>query len=515
MKARALAVLGTGSDVGKSVIAAGLCRLLVRAGVRVAPFKAQNMSNNSFVTRDGKEIGRAQALQAQACGLDPHTDMNPILLKPESDRCAQIVVQGKVWGKSEARDYFRQKAELAERVRESYARLVKRYDMIVIEGAGSAAEMNLRDRDLANWAMVELADARVVLVADIDRGGVFAQVIGTLDLFTSEERGRVIGVIINKFRGDRTLFDDGVKFIEARTGLSVLGVVPMLRDLVIDQEDSVEVERASQEPFDSAHMNVAVVLLPRMSNFTDFKHLAFEDDVRLRYAADPRDLTGADVVIIPGSKNTIEDLWALQRAGFTEALRRHVASGRELIGICGGFQMLGRQIADPDGVESGGVVDGLGFLDVSTRMVPAKVTQLVEAQALHLDAGTAWAVQGYYIHMGDTQRGMDHPCFRVCRVDTPSDLLDRSWTDPLDGAVSHDGLIWGTYIHGVFDQPGFRRAWLNRLRRRNGWEAVRLEASTGVTQRLNGELDRWADHIENHLNLTRVLNGLHRGRQES
>ena len=245
MKARALAVLGTGSDVGKSVIAAGLCRLFVRAGVRVAPFKAQNMSNNSFVTRDGKEIGRAQALQAQACGLDPHVNMNPILLKPESDRCSQMVVQGRVWGKSEARNYFEQKAELAERVRESYERLAERYDVIVIEGAGSAAEMNLRDRDLVNWSMVELADARVVLVADIDRGGVFAQVIGTLDLLTSEERGRVIGVIINKFRGDMTLFDDGLRFLEARTGLPVLGVVPMLRDLVIDQEDSVAVWRWS------------------------------------------------------------------------------------------------------------------------------------------------------------------------------------------------------------------------------------------------------------------------------
>ncbi len=508
MKARALAILGTGSDVGKSVIAAGLCRLLVRAAVRVAPFKAQNMSNNSFVTRDGKEIGRAQALQAQACRLDPHVDMNPILLKPESDRCAQIVVQGKVWGKAEGRVYFEQKQELVERVRESYERLTERFDVIVIEGAGSAAEMNLRDRDLANWSMVELADARVVLVADIDRGGVFAQVVGTLDLLTSEERGRVIGVIINKFRGDMELFDDGMRFLETRTGLPVLGVVPMLRDLVIDQEDSVEVERASEAPFDSSHVNVAVILLPRMSNFTDFKQLAAEVDLRLRYASDPRDLTGADVVIIPGSKYTIVDLRDLQRAGFPEALRRHVASGGELIGICGGFQMLGHEIADPDGVESGGVVDGLGLLDVSTKMLPIKITRLVEAQALHVDAGAANMIRGYFIHMGDTKRGMDQPCFRLCPVGTPSDPLGRSWTDPLDGAVNHDGLIWGTYIHGVFDQPGFRRAWLNRVRGRKGWEAVRLEVSEHVTQRLNCELDRWADHLASHLNLQPIFSGL-------
>jgi adenosylcobyric acid synthase len=508
MMAQALAILGTGSDVGKSVIAAGLCRLFARTGMQVAPFKAQNMSNNSYVTRDGKEIGRAQALQAQACRLDPHVDMNPILLKPESDRCAQIVVQGRVWGKAEGRVYFKQNPELAELVRESYQRLAARFDLIVIEGAGSAAEMNLRDRDLANWSMAELADARVVLVADIDRGGVFAQVIGTLDLLTAGQRGRVIGVIINKFRGDMELFDDGMRFLETRTGLPVLGVVPMLHDLVIDQEDSVKVERASEAPFDSSYVNVAVILLPRMSNFTDFKQLAAEVDVRLRYAAEPRDLAGADVVIIPGSKNTIEDLRALQRAGLPEALRRHVDSGRELIGICGGFQMLGYEIADSDGVESKGVVDGLGLLDISTRLLPAKVTQLVEAQALHIDAGTATAIRGYYIHMGDTKRRTDHPCFRVCPADPTPELHIPSKTDSLDGAVNHDGLIWGTYIHGVFDQPGFRRAWLNRIRGRKGWEAVRLEISEHVTQRLGGELDRWADHIESHLNLKPIFSWL-------
>ncbi len=232
MRACALAVLGTGSDVGKSLITAGLCRLFLRAGLQVAPFKALNMSNNSFVTPDGKEIGRAQALQARACGLEPHTDMNPILMKPESDRSAQIVVQGTVWGKAEAKTYFQRHAELAECVRESYERLAGRYDLIMIEGAGSAAEVNLKDRDLANWSAVEMADARVVLVADIDRGGVFAQVIGTLDLLDFHERARVIGIIINKFRGDPALFEDGVAFIEQRTGLPVLGVVPMLRGLL-------------------------------------------------------------------------------------------------------------------------------------------------------------------------------------------------------------------------------------------------------------------------------------------
>ena len=498
MKARALAVLGTGSDVGKSLITAGLCRLFFRAGVRVAPFKAQNMSNNSYVTPDGREIGRAQALQAQACGIDPDADMNPILMKPESDRSAQIVVQGKVWGKAEARTYFERRAELAERVQESYERLASQYDLIVIEGAGSAAEMNLRDRDLANWSAVDMAAAQVVLVADIDRGGVFAQVIGTLDLLAPRERARVIGIIINKFRGDASLFEDGVRFIEQRTGLPVLGVVPMLRDLVLDQEDSLEIDRARQAPFAPDRINIAVVLLPRMSNFTDVRRLAAEDDVILRYVADPRDLAGADIVVIPGTKNTIGDLHHLREAGFAEAFREHVARGGELLGLCGGYQMLGRSIADPDGVESGGVVEGFGWLDVTTRMQSTKVTQLVEAQGLHVDGGAAGVVRGYYIHMGETHRGTDRPCFQVRPVGH-HDLMGRTESEGLDGAVSHNGLVWGTYIHGVFDQPGFRRAWLNQVRRRKGWRPLDCDVSEQVSRRFDDEMDRWADHVASHL----------------
>ena len=503
MKTRALAVFGTGSDVGKSVIAAALCRLLFRAGIRVAPFKAQNMSNNSCVTGDGKEIGRAQVLQAQACGVDPRADMNPILLKPESERCAQIVVQGTVWGRSDGREYFTHKAELAERVRESYERLAAQFEVIVIEGAGSAAEVNLRDRDLANWAMAEMADARVVLVADIDRGGVFAQVVGTLDLLAPEERARVVGVIINKFRGDAALFEDGVRFLRARTGLPVLGVVPMLRDLAVDQEDSVTVERAHQMPFDSTCINIAVVLLPRMSNFTDFKPVMMESDVRLRYVEHPRDLTGADVVILPGSKNTLDDLLAVRHAGFSEALRRHVDSGGELVGICAGYQMLGHEIADPDGVESGGTAAGFGFLDVSTVMRPVKTTSLVEAQVLHVLNAQA-SVRGYYIHMGSTRPGRDRPCFRVSFRRTAGGT-DGLPPPILDGAVRSDGLVWGTYIHGVFDRADFRRSWLNRIRRRKGWQELSLETSESVSRRLDGELDRWADHVGAHLDITSIF----------
>jgi adenosylcobyric acid synthase len=508
MKAQAVAILGTGSDVGKSLIAAGLCRLFYRAGVHVAPFKAQNMSNNSFVTLDGKEIGRAQALQAQACGLDPQADMNPILLKPESDRRAQVVVQGKVCSTSDAQEYFQQHNELAQRVRESYDRLAAHHTVIVIEGAGSAAEMNLRDRDLANWFSVEHADAKVLLVADIDRGGVFAQVIGTLDLLSPHERKRVLGIVINKFRGDAALFADGVSFIEQRTGLPVLGVLPFLRDLALEQEDSLDIERRRHKPFATDHVNIGVILLPRMSNFTDFDQLAAEEDVILRYVADPRELDGADVVMIPGTKNTIEDFQYLRQTGFTDPIREHVAQRREVVGICGGYQMLGRSIADPEGVEAGGIAEGMGFLDVTTRLLKKKVTLRIEAESLHLNDGPAPSVRGYFIHMGETERGHESPCFRIQAVIGVSDHQERTVGDLMEGAVSADGMVWGTYIHGIFDRPAFRRAWLNRVRQRRGLPSVSVEQSEGITQRLSAELDRWADHLEQHVNVGLIFRAM-------
>jgi adenosylcobyric acid synthase len=508
MNAQAVAILGTGSDVGKSLIAAGLCRLFRRAGVCVAPFKAQNMSNNSFVTLDGKEIGRAQALQAQACGLDPQADMNPILLKPESDRRAQVVVQGKVWSTSDAQDYFQQHNELAQRVQESYERLAAQHAVIVIEGAGSAAEMNLRDRDLANWFSVELGDAKVLLVADIDRGGVFAQVIGTLDLLAPHERRRVIGIVINKFRGDAALFADGVSIIEQRTGVPVLGVLPFLRGLALDEEDSLDIERRRHLPFAADRVNIGVVLLPRMSNFTDFDQLTAEEDVILRYVAEPHELAGADVILIPGTKNTIEDLGYLRQAGFTATLREHVAQKREVVGICGGYQMLGRCIADPEKVEAGGIVEGMGFLDVTTRLLKKKITLQIEAVPLHLRDESAPSVRGYFIHMGETQRGNESPCFRIRSVIGASDQHQGTLGEMMDGAVTSDGMVWGTYIHGIFDRPAFRRVWLNRVRQRRGLPPVSVEQSEVITQRLNTELDRWTNHIEQHVNMNRIFSAM-------
>ena len=506
--ARAFAVLGTGSDVGKSVITAGICRLLHRAGVCVAPFKAQNMSLNSFVTPDGHEIGRAQALQAEACGLPPHVDMNPILLKPESDNRSQVVVLGQVFAKQEASAYFDGRLHLWSVVKESYVRLSRQYNVMVIEGAGSAAEVNLRKWDLVNWPVVEFADARVLLVADIDRGGVFAQIIGTLDLLEPAERARVCGIIINKFRGDAKLFDDGVQFLESRSGIPVLGVVPFLRDLRLDQEDSLDLVRYQQTSFASDRINIAIILLPHMSNFTDFNALAAEDDVALKYVTSPVALSGADIVIIPGSKNTLSDLSYLKGRGYPSALQNHLNGCHELIGICGGYQMLGRTISDPYEVEQGGMSSGLGYLSTETELKQTKSTLQVKAHSTDYFLAGPNLVRGYQIHMGVTRRVDELPCFQVHShpVQCKGIALSIAQTeDAFDGDIRKDGLVWGTYIHGVFNETSFRRVWLNRARVRKGLPPLDLHVSKSVTVRLNSELDRWADHLSQNVDLACLL----------
>ncbi len=497
--ARALAILGTASDVGKSLMTAGLGRLIWRRGVRVAPFKAQNMSLNSFVTVEGGEMGRAQVVQAQACGVQPHVDMNPILLKPEGEQRSQVVVRGAVWGTRDAGAYFDDRAELFGVVRDSYARLAAAYEVMLIEGAGSAAELNLRDRDLVNWPVVHLADARVILVADIDRGGVFAQVIGTLDLLTPTERARVMGVVVNKFRGDRRLFDDGVAILEERTGLPVLGVVPFMREVWIDQEDGVVIESASETPFSRETVNVAVVLLPRMSNVTDMNALAAEPDVVVRYVWKPEALADADVIILPGSKHVIQDLRYIRENGFAEVLASRAPHRREVVGVCGGLQMLGEWIADPHQVEGGGRAEGLCLLPVWTELHPVKQTGQVMAQPLMPDVSESTMVHGYEIHMGVTHRRRGAPCFRI--------VEDAGVRE--DGAMSSDGLVWGTYLHGVFDAPSFRRAWLNRARARKGLAPRDVSDSEQVTRRLTSALDRWADHVEQHVDVKTILEALH------
>jgi adenosylcobyric acid synthase len=469
------------------------------------------MSLNSYVTPDGGEIGRAQALQAEACGLLPHVDMNPILLKPESDHCAQVVVHGKVFARLDASSYFDGRRRLAPIIQESYERLAREYDVVVIEGAGSAAEVNLRDRDLVNWPIVEQADAQVMLVADIDRGGVFAQVIGTLDLLSPKEHARVRGVIINRFRGDASLFADGVTFLEQRTGIPVLGVIPFMRDLALDQEDGLDFRSHDSIEFVDDHVNIAVVLLPHMSNVTDFKPLIHEPDVKLRYASSPRKLVGADVVMIPGSKNTQADLGYVREKQFVPMFDAHLQEGGELVGICGGYQMLGRRIVDPYGVEGGGTTPGLGYLRGDTHLLQHKLTTRVEANPMEWSDTSSVLIRGYQIHMGVTSRVDERPCFRLLpRADRGIGVPqnDKMADDDYDGAVRYDGLVWGTYIHGLFDQPGFRRMWLNRVRMRKGLSSLPTQVSNDVTRQLAAELDRWADHIKAHLNLTSLLNSL-------
>jgi len=507
MKAEALAILGTGSDVGKSVVTAGICRLLSRSGICVAPFKAQNMSLNSFVTPEGLEIGRAQALQATACGIAPHVDMNPILLKPESDSCSQVVVLGRAFAKQEASAYFDGRRTLWSIVEDSYARLANQYEMIVIEGAGSAAEVNLRKHDLVNWPVVTIADARVLLVADIDRGGVFAQILGTLDLLEPGERDRVCGIVVNKFRGDAELFADGVRFLESRGGVPVLGVIPYLRDLMLDQEDSLGQVVEKQARFASDHVNIAVVLLPHMSNFTDFNTLSAEEDVALKYVSTPAMISDADIVIIPGSKSTVADLSHLREKGFVPLLEKHLQNKREMVGICGGYQMLGRTIMDPDYVEQGGTSTGLGYLNIETTLMSTKHTMQVEACPTDEFMREGTVVRGYEVHMGNTRRMKELPCFTVRRPTTQGQDVQSPTTiceEGFDGAVRNDGLVWGTYIHGVFDEPEFRRSWLNRVRRRKRLPALEVFVSRVISARLRNELDRWADHVSHYVDISHL-----------
>ena len=497
-RARALFVGGTGSDVGKSVITAGLCRILKRRGYAVAPFKAQNMALNSAVTADGGEIGRAQALQAAACGLAPHTDMNPVLLKPNSETGSQVIIQGRPVGNMAVREYHAYKEQAFAKVQESFARLAAGHELVVLEGAGSIAEINLRQQDFTNLRAAEMAEAPVLLVADIDRGGVFAAIVGTLELLLPEERSRVAGVIINKFRGDASLLAEGIREIEARTGVPVLGVVPYLK-LQLPEEDSLALARKQPAPA-AGGVRIGVLRLERLSNYTDFDPLEREPGVELVYLNSPEQLAGLDLLIIPGTKSTVADLDALRQQGFGRAIHDYHAAGGWIAGICGGFQMLGKRISDPHGVESSREeIEGLGLLDVETVMLEFKQTHEVDGSLLEAAEDTALAgaegVSGYEIHMGATTLGpLARPLLRLVRRSVRG-------VDLLDGAVSGDGRVWGTYLHGLFDRPEARQALLAALRRRRGLSAPAAQP----VSTLEAELDRLADHLEAHLDLAPIL----------
>jgi len=496
---RAVMFVGTGSDVGKSVLAAGFCRMLSNRGIAVAPFKSQNMALNSFATPEGGEIGRAQAVQAQACRIPPHTDMNPVLLKPNSDTGSQVIVQGHAIGNMAVKEYNNYKPQALEKVEESFRRLAKNYRYLVIEGAGSVAEINLRDHDIANLRIAEMAECPCLLVADIDRGGVFAQIVGTWELLEPQERERIKGVIINKFRGDPSLLKSGIEFVEKRTGIPVLGVVPYFCHFRIPEEDSVALEKRRSEVRgtrrEEGTIRIGVIRFPRISNYTDFDPLEAEPDVDLRYIECSSELDGLDVLILPGSKSTISDLQFLKNQHLSERIQNFDGP---IVGICGGYQMLGNKVFDPDGIESTvAEADGLGILDVETVLLPEKKTHQAEARllsaALLIAPNAGDTVSGYEIHMGTTTLGPAAKPF--------AQLLCRSGCEVavLDGAASADGRVFGTYLHGIFDNHGFRAAFLNRLRREQGLPIVSAE------YREEDPFDLLAKHLEQHLDLEQLF----------
>ena len=495
---RALMFCGTGSDVGKSVITAGFCRILKRRGISVAPFKSQNMALNSAVTPEGGEIGRAQAVQAEACGIPSHTDMNPILLKPNSDTGSQVIVQGRVVRNMVVKEYNAYKPEAFAKVRESFARLKARFSFIVMEGAGSIAEINLRAHDIANLKVAAMAGAPAILIADIDRGGVFAQIVGTLELLTAEEKGQVKGVIINKFRGDPTLLTSGIEFVQQRTGIPVLGVLPWFSGLAIPEEDSVALQKRgnpSAGATGDGKLRIGVVKLPRISNYTDFTALEAEPDVALFYIDAPSQIESMDLLVLPGTKSTSADLHFLQDQGLFDVIGKFQGP---VVGICGGYQMLGNLVLDPHRVEGElSEMPGLALLDVETTMLQEKETHQVVAQltvaALGLAPGCPAAVAGYEIHMGQTDLGPGaRPFAQISQRSGSGAAID-------DGAVSKDGRVFGTYLHGIFDNADFRTAFLNRLRRDKGI-AEQLQMVP-----IADPFDLLALHMEKHLDLDRIF----------
>ncbi len=500
MPARAVMVQGTASNVGKSWLATGLCRLLRQAGIRVAPFKAQNMANNAFATKDGGEIGWAQAAQAEAAGLEPTVDMNPILLKPTSDTGAQVILQGRVRQTMSAREYHRFKAEAVAVVEESYRRLAAEFDVIVLEGAGSPAEINLRDRDLVNMRMARIADATVLLVADASGAGAMAGLVGTLDLLAPEDRARVLGLVLNKYAQPAPA--RARTTIEARTGVRLLGAIPRVPDLWIPGEDGVVLDgEDGHGGWDSAAVRIGVVRTPRISNFTDFDPLRLEPGVAVRYVSAAHQLAGADLIILPGSKNTIGDLAFLRAEGMAEAIGRARRFGAMVAGICGGFQMLGQRVEDPHGMEgSPGGAEGLGLLDVTTVLTREKATHQVTA-AVELDSplGPGETLEGYEIHLGTTER---RPGLRPLLT-----LRRRAAGGPAlsDGAVSADGAVWGTYVHGIFDNPGFRRAVVNAVRRAKGLPPLDAPLGPTARQAKAAQYDRLADLLRRHVDWPRVF----------
>lgn len=500
-------LMGTSSHVGKSILATALCRIFHQAGRRVVPFKAQNMALNSYVTKDGGEMGRAQVAQAEAAGLAPMVDMNPVLLKPTGNSCSQVIVDGKPIGNMSAREYHKGKSvQLFGHVTAALTRLQQQFDTIVIEGAGSPAEINLKEDDIVNMRVAKYLQAPVLLIADIDRGGSLAALVGTLELLDEEECALVKGLVINKFRGDVTLMTPAVEFLEQKTGKPVLGIVPYLEHLGIDDEDSVSLEEKEHEAErqkQTKELRLAVVETPKISNFTDFDALADEPDAEVLYVRDAEELLVAapDVILLPGSKNTTEDLLHVRESGLAQAIRQLVDGGTPLVGICGGYQMLGEEIADPHHTESShDVVKGLGYLPMKTVFAEEKRTVQVAADCPGMEFydGVLMGkdLSGYEIHMGRTEftAPVRHP-FHLTRQ---GENAVNIW----EGALSEDGRIFGTYLHGVFDHDGFRRQFLNVLRLHKGLRPLPVQRNRHLEK--ERAYDRLAETVRKSLDMEKL-----------
>jgi len=494
--ARTLMIQGTSSSAGKSIMVAALCRIFRQDGYRVAPFKAQNMALNSFVTTEGGEIGRAQVVQAEAACIKPTVDMNPVLLKPTTDTGCQVVVMGKVARTISAGDYYQYTPSLLTTIEAALNRLRAAYDIVVIEGAGSPAEINLKEREIVNMRVAKMAGSPVLLVGDIDRGGVFASLVGTLELLDEDECNYVKGLIINKFRGDLELLKPGLEFLEKRTGKPVLGVVPYFRDIRVAQEDSVYLDERAENSA-TGDLDIAVIRLPHISNYDDFDPLE-EEGCRVRYVAKRGELGKPHLIILPGTKGTVNDLRYLWQSGLAEGVLRQAEAGIPVVGICGGYQMLGQGILDPQGVESAEAeVAGLGLLDIVTNFTPEKSTRQVRARVLSdlgLLSGTkGQEIVGYEIHMGQTRCEEGLSAFQV--FETPQGATDYG-----DGALNARGTVLGTYMHGIFHNADFRRAFLNSLRRRWGLP----ESEGGAVGGREPQYDKLAELVRRSLDMAEI-----------
>ncbi len=528
--ARPIMIQGTMSNAGKSVLAGGLCRVLKQDGYRVAPFKSQNMALNSYITRDGLEMGRAQVMQAEAAGVEPDVSMNPILLKPTNDTGSQVIINGKPVGVMPAVEYYRRKKDYIPAIMEAYGKLDRTCDVIVIEGAGSPAEINLKRDDIVNMGLAEMVDAPVLLAGDIDRGGVFAQLVGTIQLLEERERQRVKGMIINKFRGDVSILKPGLSMLEERTGISVLGVVPYFY-LDIDEEDSLT-ERFSRRGH-AGLVDLAVIRLPRISNFTDFAPLEAMEEVNVRYISSAADFGSPDAVLLPGSKNTIQDLLWMRQNGLEAKILQHAQRGGLVFGICGGYQMLGLDISDPDGAEQKGTVKGMGLLPVHTVFRQEKRRTRVRGRFQHvsgvLNEMSGMQMEGYEIHMGETwpdDAGDSLEGNENCRQEAKNAESEVSLVEVAEEfaagesgtSVRRDGAqrgnIYGCYIHGIFDAPEAARGFLSSVLRMKGYDPAQIRVPDWKAHK-EEQYDRLADIIRQSLDMEAVYRIIEKGNDAS